>query len=87
MEKGPWLYHLAPQYALRAQLTFAELLISDAGECNSIKGAILAWYNSNKKAYRNRFWTVMRKEGELNHKFSVHLMDLVKIMDEGQEND
>lgn len=61
-----------------AKLAFATLQISDAGEYDAIKGAILARYNINEEAYRNRFWTVTKKDGETNHGFSVRLMDLVK---------
>ena len=71
VEKERWPHYLAPQLAGKAQLAFAALSITGVGEYKAIKEAILTRYNINEEAYRNRFRTEKRKEGETNREFSV----------------
>ena len=59
-----WAHYLAPQLTGRAQLAFAALPTADAGRYGAIKPAILTRYDINEEAYRRRFRSATRKEGE-----------------------
>ena len=78
VEKERWPHYLVPQLAGKAQLAFAALSITEVGEYEAIKDAILTRYNINEEAYRNRFRTEKRKDGETNREFSVRLIDLLQ---------
>ena len=73
--KERWPHYLAPQLAGKALLAFAALSITEVGEYEAIKDAILIRYNINEEAYRNRFRTEKRKDEETNREFSVRSMD------------
>eukprot|EP00731_Ephydatia_muelleri_P003621 Em0001g3621a len=79
-----WPHYLAPQLAGKALLAFAALSITEVGEYEAIKDAILIRYNINEEAYRNRFRTEKRKDGETNREFSVRLMDLLQKWTKGK---
>ena len=66
------------------KLAFAALSITKVGEYEAIKDAILIRYNINEEAYRNRFRTEKRKDGETNREFSVRLMDLLQKWTKGK---
>ena len=70
-----WAHYLAPQLTGRAQLAFAALPTADAGKYGAIKPAILTRYDINEEAYRRRFRSATRKEGETNRELAVRLMD------------
>ena len=76
VEKDHWSQYLAPQLTRRAQLAFATLLTTDSGSYEAIKTAILACYDINEEAYRRRFRTAARRDGETNHELAVRLMDM-----------
>eukprot|EP00731_Ephydatia_muelleri_P039306 Em1361g2a len=82
--KERWPHYLAPQLAGKALLAFAALSITEVGEYEAIKDAILIRYNINEEAYRNRFRTEKRKDGETNREFSVRLMDLLQKWTKGK---
>eukprot|EP00731_Ephydatia_muelleri_P003650 Em0001g3650a len=82
--KERWPHYLAPQLAGKALLAFAALSITEVGEYEAIKDAILIRYNINEEAYRSTFRTEKRKDGETNREFSVRLMDLLQKWTKGK---
>ena len=76
VNKDRWLHSLAPQLSGRAQLAFAALPTEQSADYSAIKAAILARYDIHEEAYRRRFRTVKREEGESNRELAVRLMDL-----------
>ena len=78
VEKDRWSHYLAPQLSGRAQLAFAALPTADSSNYEAIKTAILARYDINEEAYRRRFRSMTRKDGETNRELAVRLMDLQK---------
>ena len=76
VEKNRWSQYLAPQLSGRAQLAFAALPATSAGDYNSIKTAVLARYGINEESYRQRFRSMTRKAGETNREVAVRLMDV-----------
>ena len=71
-----WSHYVAPQLTGRAQLAFAALPTADSGKYSAIKAAILTRYDINEEAYRRRFRSATRLEGETNRELTVRLMDL-----------
>eukprot|EP00731_Ephydatia_muelleri_P002368 Em0001g2368a len=63
VEKSRWSQYLAPQLSGRAQLAFAALTASSAGDYDAIKTAMLARYDINEESYRRRFRSMTRKAG------------------------
>ena len=51
VEKNRWSQYLAPQLLGRAQLAFAALPVTSAGNYDTIKMAVLARYDINKESY------------------------------------
>lgn len=47
----------------------------DSSDYDAIKAAVLVWYDINEDAYRNRFMSSKRKEGERNREFVVWISD------------
>ena len=78
VDKGRWSQYLAPQLSGWAQLAFAALPTVSAGDYDAIKAAVLARYDINEEAYRRRFRSSTRKEGETNREVAVRLMDLLQ---------
>ena len=76
VNKDRWPHFLAPQLSGRAQLAFATLPTEQSADYSAIKAAILARYDIHEEAYRRRFRTVKREEGESNRELAVRLMDL-----------
>ena len=76
VEKNRWSQYLAPQLSGRAQLAFAALTASSAGDYDAIKTAVLARYDINEESYRRRFRSMTRKAGETNREVAVRLMDV-----------
>ncbi|KAL5517047.1 hypothetical protein EMCRGX_G002514 [Ephydatia muelleri] len=76
VEKSRWSQYLAPQLSGRAQLAFAALTASSAGDYDAIKTAMLARYYINEESYRRRFRSMTRKAGETNREVAVRLMDV-----------
>ena len=76
VKKENWSQYLAPQLTGKAQLAFAALPTEDSGKYEAIKTAILARYDINEEAYRRRFRTEVRKDGETNRELAVRLMDM-----------
>jgi predicted aspartyl protease len=73
--KERWSHYLAPQLTGKAQLAFAALPSSDSGSYDRIKVVILQRYDINDEAYRRRFRSAARKNGETNRELAVRLMD------------
>ena len=76
VEKNRWSQYLAPQLSGRAQLAFAALTASSAGDYDAIKTAVLARCDINEESYRRRFRSMTRKAGETNREVAVRLMDV-----------
>ena len=76
IEKANWTQYLAPQLTGRAQLAFAALPSKDSGVYDTLKAAILARYDNNEEAYRQRFRTVSRGRSETNRELAIRPMDL-----------
>jgi hypothetical protein len=76
VKKDNWSQYLAPQLTGKAQLVFAALQTEDSGKYAAIKTAILARYDITEEAYRRRFGTATRKDGETNREVAVRLMDV-----------
>ena len=75
VNKDRWPHFLAPQLSGRAQLAFAALPTEQSADYSAIKAAILARYDIHEEAYRRRFRTVKREEGESNRELAVRLTD------------
>ena len=75
VDKGRWPHYLAPQLTGKAQLAFAALPVSDSADYDAIKAAILVRYDINEDAFKNRFRSSKRKDGETNREFAVRMMD------------
>ena len=76
--KQQWTYYLAPQLTGKAQQAFAALLSDESSTYDGVKAAILLRYGVNEEAYRRRFRTASRKDGETNRELAVRLLDLQK---------
>ena len=76
VEEGRWAHYLAPQLTGRAQLAFAAVPTADSANYVAIKAAILQRYDINEEAYRRRFRTATRGDGETNREHAVRLMEL-----------
>ena len=76
IDKTRWPHHLAPQLTGRAQLAFAALPTANSDDYEAIKTAVLTRYDINEEAYRRRFRTTTRMEGETNRELAVRMMDL-----------
>ena len=76
--KGQWTYYLAPQLTGKAQQAFAALPSDESSTYDGVKAAILLRYGVNEEAYRRRFRTASRKDGETNRELAVRLLDLQK---------
>ena len=74
--KEKWTHYLAPQLTGKAQLAFAALPSEDAGIYETLKAAILQRYDVNEEAYRRRFRSTTRGQGETNRELAVRIMDL-----------
>ena len=62
VEKSRWSQYFAPQLSGRAQLAFAALPATSAGDYDAIKTAVLARYDINEESYRRRFRSMTRKQ-------------------------
>ena len=49
--------------------------MSDSADYDAIKAAILVRYDINVDAFKNRFRSSKRKDGETNREFAVRMMD------------
>ena len=78
IDENRWAHFLAPQLTGKAQLAFAALPTSSSNDYEAIKAAILARYGINAEAYRVRFRSLIRREGETNSETATRLMDLLK---------
>ena len=78
VDKGRWSQFLTPQLTGRAQLAFAALPSESAGDYDAVKAAVLARYGITEEAYRKRFRSSTRSEGETNREVAVRLMDLLQ---------
>ena len=78
VDKGRWSQFLTPQLTGRAQLAFAALPSESAADYDAIKAAVLARYDINEEAYRKRFRSSSRSDGETNREVAVRLMDLLQ---------
>ena len=88
IDKTRWSHFLAPQLTGKAQLAFAALSTASAGDYEAIKASILARYGINEDAYRVRFRSLVRRDGETNKETATRLMDLLqKWMKEHQTVD
>ena len=76
IDKMRWPHHLVPQLTGRAQLAFAALPTENSDDYEAIKTAVLTRYDINEEAYRRRFRTTTRMEGETNRELAVKMMDL-----------
>ena len=52
VEKEQWVYKLVPQLTRKAQQTFAMMEMTDAGDYDHVKAAILRSYNIIEETYR-----------------------------------
>ena len=59
-------------------MAFAALPSESAGDYDAIKAAVLARYDIDEEAYRKRFRSSTRSEGETNREVAVRLMDLLQ---------
>ena len=55
VDRPRWTYKLAPQLTGKAQQAYAALSIADASDYDTLKIAILRWYNINEETYRRQF--------------------------------
>ena len=76
VDEDRWAHYLAPQLTGRAQLAFAAVPTADSAKYEAIKAAILQRYDINEEAYRRRFRTAARGDGETNREHAVRLMEL-----------
>ena len=83
VDKERWPHYLAPQLTGKAQLAFAALPTVDADDYEAIKNAILVRYDINEEAYRRRFRSTVRSDGETNRELAVKLMELQRKWQKG----
>lgn len=77
-----WLFMLAPQLTGRAQRAFAAMEAERSGDYDALKDTILARYNINNEAYRQRFRAFTKKE-ETYCELATHVMDLAQKWTKG----
>ena len=68
-----WAYKLAPQLVGKAQQACAGKAISDAGDYEKVKAAILKQYNITEESYCLHFRSAKLKLGESNREMLVRL--------------
>ena len=78
IDENRWSHFLAPQLTEKAQLAFAALTTENSGDYKAIKAAILARYRINEEAYRVRFRSLVRRDGETNKETATRMMDLMQ---------
>ena len=78
VEKAKWVYLLAPQLTGKAQQAYAAMAGEDAGDYDSLKGAILKRYNVNDESYRMRFRSVAKRQEESYQEMATRTMDLLR---------
>jgi hypothetical protein len=79
VEKAKWVYLLAPQLTGKAQQAYAAMAGEDAGDYDSLKGAILKRYNVNDESYRMRFRSVAKRQEESYQEMATRTMDLLQV--------
>ena len=62
--RSRWVFKLAPQLTGKAQQAYTALNATDATDYDSVKEAILVWYDINCETYRRRFRTARRLASE-----------------------
>ena len=75
IDENSWSYFLAPQLTGKA---FVALTMENSKNYDAIKVAILARYRINEEAYRVRFRSLVRRDGETNKETATRMMDLLQ---------
>ncbi len=73
-----WALKLAPQLTGKAQLAYAAMDTSQAGDYAALKAAILRRYEITEETYRQRFRSTRRKDGEMQAELVIRLSDAAK---------
>lgn len=75
VNKDKWAFKLAPQLVEKAQQAYAGLSVTDAGDYDQLKAAILRQYDITEESYRQRFRAVKPRPGESNQELAARLTD------------
>ena len=74
-----WVYLLVPQLTGKAQQACAAMAGDDAGDYDSLKGAILKQYNVNDESYEMRFRSVAKRQETSYQEMATRTMDLLQV--------
>ena len=78
IERARWSYMLAPQLTGKAQKAFTALEDERAGDYDALKTAILHRYDISTETYRQKLWSVARKESESHREMATRVMELTR---------